>query len=151
MSNFVDTLEPNTRAMCKAHLLACAEFDIFLRVTQATRSHDEQLHLWMKGRELHNGVWVIVDESQVVTKAPPGESAHNFAMAYDVCFEGADPYLDAYRREHKKYDPRWQKIGELGESRGLKWGGPLGDNDKLTWDRPHFERANWREYRSPVV
>lgn len=142
----LDSLEPWTRAKCEK-VLAAAPIVVGLpvRITQARRSLDEQLHLWQQGRKIVGGVWVIVDPTRIVTKAKPGASAHNYGMAFDICFVSADPYLHEYEEHNAGApDPRWQKYGQLVESVGLSWGGPLGENDKFGWDRPHAERPDWK-------
>ena len=139
MSARIEDLEPKTRQMCEAFLAKAALAGINLRVTHTLRTLDEQLHLWAKGRTFRDGVWIIVAPALIVTKAKPGQSPHNSGLAFDICFAGADPYPDAD-------DPRWKVLGELGEECGLDWGGPLGKGDKFTWDRPHFQRNNWRAF-----
>lgn len=139
MSSRIEDLEPVTRGLCERFLADAASQGINLRVTHTLRTMDEQLHLYAKGRELRDGVWKIVDIHQIVTKARPGQSPHNYGLAFDICFAGADPY------PHED-DPRWTVLGKLGESLGLDWGGPLGAGDKFTFDRPHFQRANWRQF-----
>jgi len=145
LSARIEDLEPITRGLCRA-LLARWEEGMHppLRVTHTLRSHDEQLHLWMQGRRLENGVWRVVDKKKVVTKAMPGQSPHNYGAAFDVCFQGTDPYLHQFEIENGSPDPLWEILGALGESLGLSWGGPLGARDRFTWDRPHFERPDWR-------
>lgn len=152
MSDRIEDLEPHTRAMCELFLQKAALADIPLRVTHTRRTMDEQLHLWSKGRALHDGVWVVINPAAIVTKARPGASPHNYGMAFDICVAGPDPYMDEYGKDHKDEfgrplpDPRWKLLGELGEECGLDWGGPLGKGDKFTWDRPHFQRNNWRAF-----
>ena len=89
---------------------------------------DEQAKLYAQGRAL---------PGPVVTKAKPGQSPHNYGMAFDICFTPGNPYPP-------EIDERWANIGQLGESLGLSWGGPNGKGDKFTWDRPHFERPDWK-------
>jgi peptidoglycan L-alanyl-D-glutamate endopeptidase CwlK len=137
VSDRVDDLEPITQAKCKRFMAMCAQRSILLRVTHTLRTLGEQLHLYQQGRvQQEDGSWIIVDPSHVVTKAMPGESPHNYGMAFDVCFLGGEPYPQS--------NLRWQEIGEIGEGLGLSWGGPLGVADKFTWDRPHFERRDWK-------
>lgn len=139
MSARIDDLEPVTRGLCIEFLAAAAAQGISLRVTHTLRTLDEQLHLYAKGRTFREGVWVVVNAGAIVTKAKPGASPHNYGLAFDICFAGADPYPDVD-------DPRWELLGKLGESIGLDWGGPLGAGDKFTFDRPHFQRNNWRQF-----
>lgn len=144
MSSRIEDLDPWTRAKAQDFLRSCASVGLRVRITQTRRTLDEQQHLYHQGRMYQNGAWIVVDWAKVVTKAAPGTSAHNFGMAFDICFEGADPYLDAYLHEHAVYDPRWAQVGEIGEKLGLSWGGPRGSLDRFTWDRPHFERPDWK-------
>lgn len=137
MSARIDDLEPVTRGMCVKFLERAALAGINLRVTHTLRTLDEQLHLYAKGRVFRDGVWTVINAGAIVTKAKPGQSPHNYGLAFDVCFAGADPYPDVD-------DPRWELLGVIGEECGLDWGGPLGAGDKFTFDRPHFQRGNWR-------
>lgn len=139
MSSRIEDLEPVTRARCEQFLQLAAMAGINLRVTHTLRTLDEQMHLYAKGRAFREGVWVVIAPGLIVTRARPGDSPHNYGMAFDICFAGADPYPDAD-------DPRWAMLGRFGEECGLNWGGPLGQGDKFTWDRPHFQRNNWRQF-----
>jgi peptidoglycan L-alanyl-D-glutamate endopeptidase CwlK len=145
MSSEILLLEPVTRSLCKA-LLARWEEGMHppIRVTHTLRTNDEQMHLYQQGRQLQGKVWVVVDPKRVVTKAQPGESAHNYGAAFDVCFAGPDPYLHKYEVEHGTPDPLWNLLGDTGAKLGLEWGG--------TWksfkDRPHFQRPDWRTLKS---
>ena len=129
MSARIEDLEPQTQAMCLALLQDCEDEGIALRVTHTLRTMDEQAKLYAQGRTL---------PGPVVTRAKPGQSPHNYGMAFDVCFAGKTPYP-------KETDPRWLKIGQIGEGLGLNWGGPNGKGDRFTFDRPHFERKDWRQ------
>lgn len=141
MSNAIEDLEPVTRGMCQQFLADTARAGIKLRVTHTLRTMDEQLHLYAKGRQKQaNGTWLVVDKRAIVTKAAPGASPHNWGMAFDVCFDSSNPFPPPD-------DPRWRQIGIIAEAIGLNWGGPLGANDRFTWDAPHFERKNWKAYR----
>lgn len=146
MSARIEDLEPVTRALCVDFLRAC-ESDLYsVRITHTLRSMDEQMHLYAKGRTLRaDGKWLVIASRLVVTNAAPGSSAHNFGAAFDFCWQGADPYLSAYRNERGSglVDPRWERVGILGERLGLVWGGRW----KSIKDRPHFERADWRSLK----
>jgi len=142
MSSRIEDLEPVTRGMCEAFLEDCAASGEDIGITHTLRTSDEQLHLWAKGRQQQaDGTWVVVDKKAVVTKAPPGSSPHEYGCAFDVKFNGRIPYPPVE-------DPRWGKIGRIGEALGLSWGGPLGVGDRFRWDRPHFERRDWEAVRA---
>ena len=133
MSSRISDLEPETRNLCQLFLAECEE-RMFppLRVTHTLRTMDEQMHLWAKGRRRTPEGWEVVDKSAVVTKARPGQSAHNYGAAFDICFAGHDPYPDDERL--------WETVGLIGEGCGLVWGGRW----KSLVDRPHFEHPQWR-------
>ena len=117
MSNRIDDLVPEVATLCRAHLAACAREGILLRVTHTLRTYTEQDALFAQGRTAPGAR---------VTAAPGGWSWHNFGRAYDVCQASADPY--------PADEAFWDKVGNLGESSGLEWGG--------RWkhpDRPHFQ------------
>jgi peptidoglycan L-alanyl-D-glutamate endopeptidase CwlK len=145
MSSQIGDLEPVTRNLCHSVLAAWEEKMLHpIRVTQTSRDYSEQLHLWQQGRRLENGVWVIVAPKLVVTKAPPGESAHNVAAAWDICFQGDDPYLHAHEVEHGVPDPLWAIYGDTVKRFGLVWGGDF----KKFPDMPHAERPDWRSLKT---
>lgn len=84
----------------------------------ATRSFDEQARLYAKGR---------TTAGQIVTNAPPGFSFHQYGMAADLVFLINGEWSWAENLP-------WDRLGELGLSVGLEWGG--------FWDsvdRPHFQ------------
>lgn len=85
-----------------------------LRVTSGWRSFEEQDRLYAQGR---------TTEGKIVTNAKGGQSLHNYGCAFDV----ADKL--------KGYNIDWEKVGKIGESVGLEWGG--------RWpsfvDGPHFQ------------
>jgi len=138
MSNRVEDLEPETRRMHDAFKAECERRMLPpTRTTHTLRTWDEQMHLWAKGRERTPEGWVVVDRTQVVTRARPGQSAHNVGAAFDICVVGHDPYPDD--------DDLWNAYGSVGESVGLVWGGRW----KNLVDRPHFERPNWRSLPQP--
>jgi peptidoglycan L-alanyl-D-glutamate endopeptidase CwlK len=134
MSARIEDLEPVTRGLCEAFMADTADAGIALRVTHTLRTLDEQARLYAQGRTL---------PGPIVTKAKPGASPHNFGMAFDICFSGKTPYP-------KETDPRWSVIGKIGEAIGLSWGGPNGKGDRFTFDRPHFERRDWKAVRGAV-
>jgi hypothetical protein len=92
-----------------------------LVLTSGYRSLEEQEILYQKGR---------TTPGPIVTNARPGQSWHNYGLAFDVAPVGADG---------KIYWPNdaqsWRDLAELGKARGLGWGGDF----KSIFDPPHFE------------
>lgn len=90
-----------------------------LVVTEGYRSIERQNELYAQGRTAPGAI---------VTNAKGGESMHQYGVAFDVIF------LVNGKRTYDVDDSKWQKIGAIGKSLELQWGG--------TWsnpDRPHFE------------
>lgn len=117
MSNRVEDLRPEVQEMALQFLQECARRGLLLRITSTLRTFDEQRSLYAQGRTA---------PGPVVTAAPPGYSYHNFGLAFDVCQIGHDPFPES--------EGFWDRLGDIGESLGLAWGG--------RWkhpDRPHFE------------
>jgi peptidoglycan L-alanyl-D-glutamate endopeptidase CwlK len=124
MSRNLDDLEPDVRELCVQLLAACAREGINLMVTHTRRTWEEQAQLYARGRTA---------PGPAVTNAPPGYSWHNFGRAFDVAEKDRTPY-DLGTPGPRDDDSIWNRIGDLGESLGLEWGG--------RWkrpDRPHFE------------
>lgn len=111
------SLHPSIQPKARALFRLAEQRGIILRMTSGLRSHEEQARLYAQGRST---------PGEIVTNAKPGQSFHNYGMAFDVV-----PMVSG-RPDWKS--PHWQLIGQLGESVGLNWGG--------RWrrpDRPHFE------------
>lgn len=123
MSQRIEDLEAVTLGLCQRFLTVTLAQSLNLKLTQTLRTMDEQARLYAQGRDL---------PGRIVTYAKPGQSPHNWGMAFDVAFMGSRPYPSAD-------DPVWEKLGELGEGLGLTWGGRW----KLR-DLDHFERTGWK-------
>ncbi len=112
------TLDPQVRKKVYRFLKKAKKEGIELRVTSAYRDCDEQNRLYAKGRSA---------PGKIVTNARCGKSAHNYRVAVDVVeFVNGQPLWE---------NPRWERIGQLGESVGLEWGGRW----RSFKDRPHFQ------------
>lgn len=65
-----------------------------------------------------------------VTNAKGGQSTHNYAIAFDSCFRGVDPYL----AKHPNGENIWRDVALFGQQLGLMSGvnfPELGDTDHL--------------------
>lgn len=116
-----------------------SEAGIPVRIVSGFRSIPEQEQIYAKGR---------TEPGPIVTKAPPGSSYHNYGLAFDIVPEA---YLGL--KDWNPTGPLWDKLGEIGKSLGLEWGGDWRDPDK-----PHFQipsslipirelRAYWEKFR----
>jgi peptidoglycan L-alanyl-D-glutamate endopeptidase CwlK len=93
-----------------------------IQVEQAFRNWATQEKLWESGRTA---------PGPVVTHARPGHSWHEFGLAVDVC------PLSLLSKPNWDYNsPLWLRLGALGKSLGLFWGG---DFVHCSPDRPHFQ------------
>ncbi len=121
------TLEPKFRKKVKKMLVKAQKEGIELRVTSAYRDCKEQNALYAKGR---------TKPGKVVTNAKCGKSSHNYKKAVDV--------VEFRNGKALWTNPNWNRIGEIGESVGLEWGG--------RWtsfkDRPHFQDLGGRTVAS---
>lgn len=112
------------------------------------RSVQEQLLQYQKGRAFNRetGVWEVADEKALVTRALPGQSAHNVvttsgspaSMAVDLIPLKSDGSADWQVSNHF-----WDQLYELSWDVGLD---PLGDpiGSYLAGDMGHFEEPGFR-------
>lgn len=109
-----------------------------LNIAQATRTWEEQLAIYAKGRQhLPDGSWMIMNDKEIVTNAKPGLSWHCFGLAFDVSWAGMHPYLENETKAVR--DELWKAYASCLRSYGMRWGG---DSIKLVngvHDIPHAE------------
>ena len=89
-----------------------------MRIISGTRTYAEQAAIFAQGR---------TTPGKIVTKAGPGQSNHNFGVAWDI-----GVFLNG---EYLNESPLYGKLGATGKGLGLEWGGD--------WsgfvDRPHYQ------------
>lgn len=97
----------------------CEKNGIPIKITESLRTAKRQDELYAQGRTV---------SGNIVTNAKGSDynSFHQWGIAFDVCINDAD---NAYDIEKLK------KVGELGKSIGLEWGG---DWENFV-DMPHFQ------------
>jgi peptidoglycan LD-endopeptidase CwlK len=125
-SRSLDDLDPRVAAMCRQHIALCAAEGITLSVTFTYRSDETQAALYAQGRTV---------PGHIVTNAKPGESFHNYGLAYDVVPLKPNGAADWDTSNKTGAAKRWQRIGAIGKSLGLRWGGDFNSIKDL----PHFE------------
>lgn len=109
-----------------------------MNIAQATRSMEEQLKVYARGRQLlPDGSWMVVDKRLVVTNAKPGLSWHCFGLAFDVSWEGMDPYLE--KETQAVRDDLWKAYATCVRSYGMRWGGDSIVLINGVHDLPHAE------------
>ena len=115
-------LHPVVALRADKHIELCKRAGIDLLVTSTYRDKESQAALYAQGRTV---------KGRIVTKANAGQSFHNWRVAYDVVpMRAGKPVWTTSGADGKL----WLKVGEIGESIGLEWGG--------RWqfkDMPHFQ------------
>ena len=136
----LNQLHPKVKELALKHIAKCKEAGIDLLIYCTYRSIAEQNEIYKKGRTIPgNPCWCGGKENKVgtckkhplglkPTNAKGGQSFHNYHVAYDC-----GPMIGgnvAWNREDL-----FKKVGTIGESLGLEWGGHF----KSIVDLPHFQ------------
>ena len=112
-------LDPYVAGLAKQFIAACKKQGIDLLVTSTYRDNESQDALYAQGR---------TKAGRIVTNAKAGQSFHNYRIAFDVVpIVNGKPQWNDFRT--------FQKIGAIGKSVGLDWGGDW----KSIKDYPHFQ------------
>lgn len=118
-SRDLNELNPETRARAEEFLrrAKAAGFDVL--VTSTFRNAESQAAIYAQGR---------TKPGQVVTKAKPGFSWHNFRCAFDIVplVKGKPDWNDL---------AKFKALGAIGQACGLEWGGAWASFK----DYPHFQ------------
>lgn len=125
-SRSLDDLRPEVRPLVDAFLASCASAGLDALVTCTLRSNAEQAALYAQGRTV---------PGKIVTKALPGQSAHNYGLAIDIV-----PIVNG-KADWDVEHPIWPQLGQLGEAAGLEWAGAP---DFPFHELAHFQMPNWR-------
>lgn len=137
-SRSLDDLHPAVRRRAADFLSRCALAGIEVIVTSTYRDHEAQAELYARGRTA---------PGRRVTNARPGESWHNWRLAFDVvplrhgkCVWGtAGDGIDDDPTDDDTDDLElWQRVGEIGEACGLEWAGRWTSFKEF----PHFQFTN---------
>jgi hypothetical protein len=137
LTNLAPVFQPLAgRIWAKANALG---LDLVLVSTR--RDPDEQARLWAIGRTRNpDGTWRLDDDArtEVVTRAPPGSSPHEFGLAMDVV-----PRVLLTRRGWAPDSALWDTLGRVVRAAGAEWGGDF----KGFADRPHIQMPRWRDHK----
>ncbi len=110
-SRSLDDLNPLVAAQARELIARCQSEGIDLLVTSTYRDLESQAKLYAQGRTA---------PGRIVTNAKPGQSFHNWRVAFDVVpLRHGKPVWDTSGENRFL----WQQIGALGESVGLEWAG----------------------------
>lgn len=119
----LDDLQDATRARARGLVTKAQEQGLGILVVSGLRTFSEQGRLFAQGRTV---------PGKVVTNAEPGESYHNFGLAFD--FAVLEKGAVVWNPEH----PHWKAFVRLGKRAGFEWGGDW-RNFK---DYPHLQLAD---------
>ncbi len=160
-SRSIADLETTTRAKAEKFISladAVPKFDYLIYCT--LRTNEEQAILYRQSRPLSeikakakelSDTWGRADLAKIlmdagpqygphVTNAAPGQSLHNYGMAFDaVPMRNGKPVWGTSDADDKRL---WTIYGELAEMAGLEWAG----NWSTFREFPHCQQtADWRE------
>lgn len=145
-------LHPELQPLARSFLTSCGKrlttFNVEIIVTCTYRSNAEQAELYAIGR---------TKPGKVVTKAQPGESAHNVTLpdgtpascAFDIVPLRHGKPIWGTEGNGIDDDPSddvtddlelWQNLGKIGRDCGLEWAGDW----KSFREFPHFQLPDWK-------
>lgn len=110
------------------------------RFSYTLRTFNEQAELYAQGR---------TKPGKVVTNAKPGQSLHNYGLAFDIVLiiDGKTASWDTIKDFDGDKEADWMEVVKICKSYGWKWGGDF----KSFKDYPHFEKSfglNWPEMKA---
>lgn len=135
-SRRIEDLHPAVSVMAFNFLRKCKEVGIDVIITSTYRDHESQAALYAQGR---------TKPGNIVTWAEPGESFHNYRLAFDVVplrygkavWGTKGNGIDNDPTDDEKDDLElWQRVGAIGKSVGLEW---AGDWQPRKREFPHFQ------------
>lgn len=110
-SRSLDDLHPLVADKARELISRCQAQGIDLLVTSTYRDLESQAALYAQGRTA---------PGRIVTNAKPGQSFHNWRVAFDVVpLRHGKPVWNTTGEDGRL----WQTVGALGESVGLEWAG----------------------------
>ncbi len=116
-------LHPTVKKMADAFIEKCKEQGIDVLITSTYRDKESQAALFAQGRTA---------PGKIVTNARAGQSMHNWRVAFDfVPMRNGKPVWGTQNEDAVL----WKRIGAIGESVGLEWGG----NWRNFKDMPHMQ------------
>lgn len=121
----IEDLHPDLQVLAKELKNVCAQNGLKIAIGECLRTVAEQDALYAKGRTA---------PGKIVTNAKGSSysSMHQWGIAFDF-------YRDDGKGAYADGDGFFEKVGKIGQSLGLEWGGEW----KSITDLPHFQLAGW--------
>jgi len=122
----VSDLHPRLKVLQQQLIVKCENAGLKIRITEGVRNVERQNELYAQGR---------TTPGKIVTYATGTDykSHHQWGTAFDFCRN--DGTVDVYYNKDRFYE----KVGAIGKSLGLEWGGDWKDPA----DMPHFQLPDW--------
>ena len=116
---------PRLQELASELIKICEQNGLQIKIGECLRTVEEQDAHYAKGRTI---------PGQIVTSAKGSsyDSMHQWGVAFDY-------YRDDGKGDYYNEDGFFQKVGKIGLSLGLEWGGNWPDLN----DVPHFQLADW--------
>lgn len=141
----IEDLHPKLQSLLYELKAECEKQGLKISIADCVRTVAEQDADYAKGRD-KNGK--VIDKSKVVTNAKGStySSMHQWGVAFDF-------FRNDGKGSYNNTDNFFQKVGKIGKSLGLEWGGDF----KKPVDFPHFQLPDWgstpaklkAEYKTP--
>jgi peptidoglycan L-alanyl-D-glutamate endopeptidase CwlK len=128
-SRRIEELHVTFQPTARLFLTLAQQSGLNLAVIQTYRPTEYQKWLWESGRSRPGAI---------VTQAAPGQSAHEFRLAFDVA-----PVHVLQFPDWLPADPAWQEIGAIARELELEWGGDF----KSIKDQPHIQHKDWKDLK----
>jgi peptidoglycan LD-endopeptidase CwlK len=113
-------LQPRVERLSQEFLKRASQAGIPCQITESYRTLERQTELYNQGR---------TTKGNIVTNAKAGESLHNYGVAFDI----------VPRAGYNISNAQWAKLGEIGVSLGLEWGGSKEWIKAGFIDNPHMQ------------
>lgn len=124
MSRNVTLLHPELQKIIEKFLLECQNQNLPVLITETLRTQAEQDKLYAQGRTAPGNIITNCKGSNY-------QSGHQWGVAFDFC-------RNVKGHEYDDSDGFFKKVGTIGKSFGLAWGG-----DWKSPDKPHLEIAKF--------
>lgn len=125
MGRDINKCHPRLIELSKKLVSACKGQGLIIGIGECYRTVEEQDKLYAKGRTIAGAI---------VTNAKGSSysSHHQWGTAFDI-------YRNDGKGVYKDSDGFFAKVGKIGKSIGLEWGGDW----KSPVDKPHFQLPDW--------
>jgi len=136
----IKTLHPKLRAeaeyIYKAQITPALSGRAYCRFAFTLRTFEEQAAIYAQGRtKLYDSTGRKLG---IVTNAKPGQSLHNYGLAFDIVLVAdGNATWDEITDFDKDGKADWMEVVQIMKNNGWEWGGDW----KTFKDKPHFQKV----------